>query len=743
VHPGGDDRLPNRTWTGAQGLADDVRHFGKWMRDEAERRTGHLYPKATLPDGSKANVIAWIWARTVSCPNPACRATMPLARSFWLGKKRGREYWIRPVIEGKRVSFEVGTGRRGPPIEGTVKRTGATCLVCESPVSFDYVRSEGREGRLSAQLMAIVADGPSGRVYLPAEREHERRADVEPPDEMPESELPSQALGFRVQAYGMTHHSDLFTNRQLVTLAGLCDLVVEAHARVAIDAGGAGLSDEEAEGYADAVATYLGVAVSRLADMNCSLARWKPIMDQSIGLFARQAIPMVWDFAEVNPYASAAGDLEVSLTTVCKVLNRLPVASEGSAELADARVSAATSRIVATDPPYYDNIGYADLSDFFYVWLRRSLRSIHPELFGTMLTPKADELIATPYRFEGSKQKAERFFEDGFVRAFANFREVQVSGYPLTFFYAFKQSESSEDGLVSTGWETMLDGLLKAGLTVTATWPMRTELGNRLVASGTNALASSIVLASRPRPEAAGVTDRRGFIAALKSEVPRELELLRQASIAPVDLAQAAIGPGMAVFSRYAKVIESSGEPMRVRTALGLINQVLAEVLDEQEGDFDSQTRWAIKWFEQHGLDEGSSGLADQLCRTYGTALNALDEAGIIETKRGKTRLLERSELPDEWDPAADSRVPIWEATQHMVKRLDEQGEQAAADLLRRLGGLGDAVQLLAYRLHSISDRKGWTSEAIAYNLLGASWSEIRKLAQAPRPLVVEAGRLL
>jgi putative DNA methylase len=744
VHPG--DDLGNKTWRSAQGLAEDVRYYGGWMCDEAKRRIGHLYPKASLPDGPGTNVIAWIWARTVTCPNPACRATMPLAGSFWLGKRKGKESWVRPVIEGKHVRFEIGHGKSGPPDPPKLSR-GAKfrCVACGEAAPEDHIKAEGMAGRMGAQLMAVVAEGDRRRVYLPPSHEQERAADVARPDDVPETELVDDSRAIWCRLYGLLTHADLFTSRQLVALTTFSDLVLEARARAEVDANAADLTPDDASTYADAIATYLACALSKLADRHSTLTNWYVSRESTSSTFQRQAIPMLWDFAETNPLLDGTGTYFNAVEWTAEVLQSLGAGVAGLATEGDAaQIPLDRAVVVATDPPYYDNIGYADLADYFYVWLRRSLRRVYPELFRTVLTPKSTELVATPYRFEGSRERAKRFFEQGFVRAFSNVRKVQPLDVPVTLFYAFKQAENDgQEGVVSTGWETMLEALLQAGLSVTATWPMRTEASNRMIASGTNSLASSIALACRPRAETAGVTDRRGFLSALKAELPSELAVLRQANIAPVDLAQAAIGPGMAVFSRYARVIEPSGEPMRVRTSLGLINHVLAEVLDEQEGDFDPETRWAIKWFEQHGLDNGSSGEADQLCRTYGTALNALEDAGIAMARKGKTRLLERSKLPDDWDPAADDRTPIWEATQHMVKRLQEHSENAAADLLRRLGGLGDTVQLLAYRLHSISDRRGWSAEAIAYNSLGASWSEIQRLANADRAAVSEQGQMV
>jgi len=735
IHP----EAENRTrWKGAEGLAEDVRRYGKWMRDEAEKRIGHLYPTATLADGSEANVIAWIWARTVTCPNPACGASMPLASTFWLGKRKGKEAWVNPVVEGRHVRFEVATGSGGPEIAGTVGRSGARCLSCQSVVPLAHIRAEGRAGRMGTQLMAIAAEGDRQRVYLPPAEDHIRAAAVEPPDDVPTSDLPEQALGFRVQAYGMTRHSDLFTSRQLTALTTLSDLVGEAHARAVADAVAAGTEETTAGLYADALATYLAFAISKYADYGCSLAVWYPQEGRPKNLFARHAIPMVWDFPEVAPMSEVGGGFLRCTEIVGDSLLGLRPDAVGVAIASDARRVDTGGAVVATDPPYYDNIGYADLSDFFYVWLRRSLRPIHPDLFGTMVTPKADELISTPYRHGGSKRVAETYFEEGFVEVFGRVRETSPSDVPMTLFYAFKQAEDvTDDGLGSTGWSTMLEGLAAAGWMVTATWPMRTERSSRSIAIGTNSLASSVVLACRIRPQTAGVTDRQGLLRALQHELPGPLRELQKAHIAPVDLRQAAIGPGMAIFSRFAKVIEPDGSTMRVRTALGLINQVLDQVLGEQESEFDAETRWAIHWFSQFFADEGPYGVAEQLAVSMNVAVSKMVESGILASGGGKARLLGRDELRDDWDPTRDLRTPVWEATQHLVKRLESDGELSAARLLRRLGGLGESAQLLAYRLYTVCET---ARPALAgpYNALVASWPEIQRLArQAEAPIAV------
>jgi putative DNA methylase len=763
VHPDGLRGVgATGVWQGPGGLAEDLRRYGAWMRDEAEERIGHLYPKVRLPreqGGGEATVVAWIWCRTVRCPNPACGAQTPLAGKFALSTKAGKETWNEPIVdrETRRVQFTVQTGRGKAP-EGTVNRQGARCIVCGSSIPFDRVRSEGRAGGIGAQLMAIVAQGQRGRTYLPPDDEHDRIArSAEPPADTPDSDLPEQALGFRVQAYGMTKHRDLFTPRQLVALTMFSDLVSEARERVRRDAVAAGLNDDGvplaesgsgATAYADAVATYLAFAVDKVADRGSSLTRWMPSRDSMYNTFARQALPMMWDYVEVNPLGEQTGGFAESLRWTVEALDGVSTTGTALVALGDAAsLDTSTMALVSTDPPYYDNIGYADLSDFFYVWLRRSLRSAYPSLFGTLLTPKARELVATPFRFDGSRAKAEQHFEHGLGVAFSRIRAAAHPDYPVTVYYAFKQAESEDsvDGgksIASTGWETMLEGLLASGFSVDGTWPMRSELGNRMNSLGSNTLASSIVLVCRPRPESAGITTRRDFVGSLRSELPGAIRLLQQSNIAPVDLAQASIGPGMAVFSRYAKVLEPDGSSMTVRTALALINQALDELLAEQEGEFDADTRWAIAWYEQFGLKDAEYGTAETLSKAKNSSVAGLAEAGIVEASRGRVRLLDRSEYSSDWDPTKDRRLPVWEATQRLVQVLLTDGEAASADLLARLGGLGDTARDLAYRLYQLAERKGWTDEARAYNALVVAWTDLSRGADSARVTQPAQGNL-
>jgi putative DNA methylase len=572
---------------------------------------------------------------------------------------------------------------------------------------------------MSKQLMAIVAQGRRERFYLPPMPEHEAIAASAEPSGVPETDLPLQALGFRVQLYGMTHHRDLFTQRQLAALTTFSDLVGEARRRLITD----GASAE----YATAVATYLGMGVSRLSDICNSLCMWENTKTQVRHLFTRQAISMLWDFAEANVFADAAGDFGVTLGNLAKAIEATPARGKGDAAQLDATAQLSAGRVFSTDPPYYDNIGYADLSDFFYVWLRRSLSSVYPELFSTLLVPKKQELVAAPERFGGDKDAAQRFFEEGSALAFGAMRRSQHPEFPLTVYYAFKQAEDDDDedgeaGLASTGWETMLEGLMKAGFQITATWPARSELGNRMRGQGSNALASSIVLACRARQDAAPITTRKDFLVSLKKELPRALRNLQKGNIAPVDLAQAAIGPGMAVFSRYKKVLETDGTPMRVRTALSLINQGLDEVLTELESEFDPDTRWALAWFEQHQFDEGLYGEAEVLATAKALSISHLAEAGILHSRAGKVRLLRRDELPEGWDPSRTDRLTVWEVTQHLIRQLDQKGEKETANLKAKIGGMAEIARDLAYRLYTLCERKGWAEEAGYYNSLVVAW---------------------
>ncbi|MCI6556422.1 DUF1156 domain-containing protein [Schaalia hyovaginalis] len=736
IHPGGGAQ---RFYERAQGLAEDVRYYGTWMRKEAEARIGHLYPKAVGPDGSEYTVIAWKWARTVRSPNPANPIEVPLVNSWWLSKKKGKEAWVRAVVEDGQVRYEVVHNAEGPERDGTIDRKGAVSIADGTPMTLNYIRDEGRAGRIGAHLIAVVAEGVKGRLYLPPTEGASEVWLTERSGSVPEGELPYDPRAITAPNYGLSRWADLFTNRQLVAMTTLSDLVEEARERVETDALAAGLplGDRLEEGgsgaraYADAVATYLALGVSRTADYSNALCTWHTTGEKISHLFTRQAIPMTWEITEANIFSNSSGNFLGQLEWVARALERVPSVSRGVVTQVSASQRDYSGLVVSTDPPYYDNIGYSDLSDFFYVWLRRSLRGIHPKIVGTMLTPKAEELVANPYRHDG-KEGAARFFVEGFNSVFARIRQGALPSVPLTVYYAYKQQDADAEGTTSTGWHTLLDGLISTGWEITATWPVRSELKNRPRSQESNALASSIVLACRPRPENAESTTRRGFVARLKSELPEALRTLMQGGIAPVDLAQAAIGPGISVFSRYARVREADGSDMTVRDALLLINATLDDVLGEQESDFDPDTRFAVKWYRQYGWSEESSGIADQLARSCDTSIGALERGGIFEAKGGKARLLAPSQLGGEWDALADERVSVWEATVRLAALMDSRGIDAVAAALAeaRTRINADAIKELGFLLFHEAEKKKDTADALLFNGLVSAWADLSEHAR-------------
>jgi putative DNA methylase len=735
-------------WSGARGLAEDVRRYGAWMRAEAEKRIGHLYPKieitaemaAERPDlkpllGQKLTVIAWLWARTVKSPNPAfSHVDVPLASTFVLSSKAGKEAYMEPVIDGVNYQFTVKLGT--PPEaakNGTKLARGANfrCLLSDSPIEPKYIKAEGIAGRMGQRLMAIVAEGARGRVYLTPIEDHEAIARQAQPEWRPETSLPDDPRNFWTLSYGLTKFGDLFTPRQLVALTTFSDLVQEAIAKVKVDAVSAGMIDDnhrlDAGGagvtaYAEAVGVYLGLGVSRTTNTINALAVWSQSREQSVNLFSRQAIPMAWDFPEVNPFGRAAGDFGATTASMSKTIAG---ASNNPAQIfqQDAQTQSLSSlKVVSTDPPYYDNVGYADLSDFFYVWLRKSLKPIYQSLYATLAVPKAEELVATPYR-HGGKEASEAFFLDGMTRAIHNLAEQAHPAFPVTIYYAFKQAETKDEvGTSSTGWVTFLEAVLQAGFALTGTWPMRTERPSG-VKTGTNALASSIVLVCRKRAVNALTVSRREFIRELNAVLPDALDEMTRGGInspvAPVDLSQAIIGPGMAIFSQYTAVLEADGKPMSVRTALQLINRFLAE------DDFDHDTQFCLHWFEGQGWAEGKYGDADVLARAKGTSVGGLQQAGVVESGGGKLRLLRWAEYADGWSPEKDVRTPIWEALHYLIRALNRQGTSEAGALLARMPTRAEPMRSLAYRLYTLCERKGWAEDARSYNELITAWSDI------------------
>lgn len=739
-----------KSWPGATGLAEDVRRYGHWMREEAFKRIGHLYPPVKVirhKDGTYRHatqeeldtrhssietrtVIAWLWARTVASPNPALGGVhVPLISSFWLSKKKGKEAYIEPVVDGTSYRFVV---RHGEPVHkkkvdaGTkVGRGSFQCIVSGVPVSGDHIKTESKAGKMGARLMAIVAEGDRQRIYLPPNDQHESIARSEQPSWKPDQPFPENSRHATPTIYGFKTWADLFTDRQLVALTTFLDLVHE----VRKDANNSSSIEETHYSYQEAVSTFVSISVNKHADYNSSNCSWHSGRQTIRNTFGRQAIPMVWDYTEVNPFSNSTGNITSGFDWVIKVLKYLPAKGESKVLLKDASTPYEGSNIIfSTDPPYYDNVPYADLSDFFYIWLRRSLQEVHPELFKTLLVPKAEELIAEPFR-HGGKQEANTFFLDGMTLAMSNMVKATHPSAPVTIYYAFKQSDTVNGSTASTGWETFLEAVIQAGYSLTGTWPMRTELANRMRGTGSNALASSIVLVCRPRPDSAPEIRRRQFLRELEETMPEALEAMiggtdGASPIAPVDLAQAAIGPGMAVFSKYKGVLEADGSRMKVRDALAHINRAIDQYFSQAEGQMDADTQFCVDWFLQFGFKAGAFGEADVLARAKGTSVEGLEAAGVLESGGGKVRLYKVSEYPENWDPERDARTPVWEACHQMARAL-QSSEGVAGELLARMPDKQEPVRQLAYRLYTLCERKGWAEEARQYNLLVGSWHGI------------------
>ena len=711
------NKLTEDDWSGTRGLAEDVRYYGEWMKRKAFEKIGHLYPKVKDADGKEHTVIAWLWARTVKCPNPACGCEMPLASSFELSKKKGKEVYTDPIINNGHISYAIKHGKQD---EGTVNRRGATCICCGAAVGFPYIRDEGKSGRMGQHLLALVAEGQGGRVYLSANSEQITIADVERPDDYPDADLPNNPRDFKTPNYGMTTFADLFTNRQLVALTTFSELIGEVRTQIEADGGSAE--------YAQSVSVYLAFVVDKMTDYHSSVCSWNSSRDLIRNTFGRQAIPMIWDYAEANPFCASSGSYDNMLGWVVKSIGALPASSSGVAVQLDAQSDDGLRDImISTDPPYYDNISYADLSDFFYVWMRQSLKDIYPALFRTMLVPKAEELVATPYRFGGSTENAKSFFEDGMSSACRQMYAAAVDDVPVTIYYAFKQSDTDDqEAIVSTGWETMLSAIIRAGFCITGTWPMRTERAGRTLSIGANALASSIVLVCRKRPADAPICTRRDFLSALKRELRPAIVNLQQSNIAPVDMAQSAIGPGMAVYSRYAQVLEADGTPMTVRTALQIINQELDQYFSEQDGALDRDTIFCVALYTQYAFREVKFGDVDVLARAKNTSTDRLREKGILFAERGTVRLLQRDEIASQ--RTYDVSV-TWQVVQRLAHALDVDGVEGAAQIVVGLSSEdAEKARALAYRLFQTAERRGWAQEAYAYNTLVTNWRAIQEV---------------
>jgi putative DNA methylase len=744
--------IGTKQWHGAEGLAEDVRYFGKWMRDEAERQIGHFYPKVVITEemvkertdlapyaGKQLTIIAWLWARTVKSPNPAfSHVDVPLISTFLLSNKKGKEAYVNPEVNGDYYTIRVKTG--SPPLganSGTKVGRGGnfSCIVSNSPIPVQYVRDEAQGHRLGQRLMAIVAEGDRQRVYLSPTHDQERVAYSAEPSWKPELAIPNNPRDIRCHLYGQTTFADLFTKRQLTVLSLLSGLLQDVYDQIVRVGCG---TEHSASEYGTGVVTYLAFALDKLAGRQTTVCSWEAGYQKIQHTFGRQAIPMMWDYAEGNPFSSSTGNFYSLVEGVVECLEYTPPLIAGVARQHDAQTqSISRNRFVSTDPPYYDNIGYADLSDFFYAWIRKSLRTHYPDLLSTIAVPKSEELVATPTRHK-TKENAEAFFLSGMTRAISMLATQAHPTAPVTIYYAFKQSETKGTiGTTSTGWETFLEAVIEAGFSLTGTWPLRSELTNRMNGMGTNALASSIVLVCRKRDSANIPVSRREFIRELNATLPVALDAMTRESeglhspVAPVDLSQAIIGPGMAVFSKYAAVLEADGTPMTVRTALQLINRFLAE------DDFDSDTQFCLHWFEQYGWETAKFGEADTLARAKGTSVDGVKQAGVLHAAGGNVRLLKWAEYPSDWDPQADQRLPIWEVLHQLIRVFNTDGETGAAAVFAAVQSKAEAARQLAYRLYTLCERKNWAEDARAYNEVVTSWSGIESAA-AKEPTAIQ-----
>lgn len=724
----------------SDGLASDFRNYGNILIEKFKSRMAAFYPRVDLPKefgSGKADVVCWLWAKTVASPDPALSGLhVPLIKSMDLCNKKGSRVWLQPKVSGTSYTFGVQSealGHEYESIKGTVGRSGATCIVSGAAIPLAYIRKEGVSGRIGEKLIAIAVNtGGRGKVYIPA---------TESQSELMFSckNLRDGDLSIGIEhwsgctnsvVYGFDTFDKLFNDRQSYSLKELASLISEMRSYIRNDILDSGCSKEFSEEYSIVMVDYLSLALSRALDFNNRFTGWNASNQKIMHLFGSHRIPMVWDYGEANITSNVVGGLPQIVEFLAKCIERVQPRARGSVTLAPAQeISFGEMTVVSTDPPYFDNVPYSNLSDFFYMWLRPIMKESHSSEFGTIATPKNGELVANEAR-HGSKAHAEEFFLNGMEGALTNLKRQHDSRYPIVIYYAFKQSEIEEEGLISRGWSAFLSSVVASGLQVIATWPIRSESSLRLRAHGSNALSTSVVMVCRVRENVGEVISRSDFVRNLRKELPSAIATLQASNVSPADMPQSAIGPGIRVFSRYAAVLESDDSPMSVKTALQLINAELDTFLSSLTGDFDAETRFAVTWFEQFGYDKGEFGTAQSLCQARGLAVDAVKHAGIIESAAGKVRLLKRSELDDGWDPNTDTHLTIWECLQYLVRALDE-GEENAARLLKRIGPeRAGAVKDLAYYLYDLAGNKRRDAqEATAYNALIALWSDLTGLA--------------
>ncbi len=755
--------LSTNKWIGSKGLASDVVFYANLIRNEAEEKIGDNYPKLYIsedlvnkrPDlaplkGQKLNVTAWIFARTVESSNPAfSNIKVPLASSFLLSTKKGQEHYIEPIINGEKYKFEVKFGKPEDLEQvkkGTKLSRGANfkCLLSGTAINGAHIKKEGKKNNLGCCLMAIVAEGPKGRIYAAPDEIHNAAFKVNEPKWKPDISISGTGRYLVGKPYGIDRFEQLFSNRQLNALNTFSDLIETFEERIFNDALRSGMNNDDvslrdngrgAKAYSEAIKFYLSLILDKCADYWSNCCTWSNTRHTLRGTFGRQAIPLAWDYAEANPFSSSSGNWNSMTMWTSKALALAPSNIRGYAIQSDASVQTTSLlKIISTDPPYYDNVPYADISDFFYVWLRKSIRNLYPKLFATITVPKKEELVAADHR-QGGKEAAKNFFIDGMTNALSRLAIQAHPAFPITIFYAFKQSETKDSETSSTGWETFLSSLIRAGLKISGTWPMRTELATRLRGTTSNALSSSMVLVCQKRNEDEEIITRKEFRRKLKETLPLAIRNLSSTNIAPVDVGQAAIGPGMSIFSQAKKVVKSDDSIMSVKEALIEINSCLYEYLTDDENQFDLDTLFAITLFETFGYSEIPYGEAEVCAVARNISVDGVCKAGIIKAYAGKVKVLTRDELLENWDPFLDNRICIWEATQYLIKSLEKEGEVEASQLLMKINNLmgqNDIAQkcrALAYRLFNHCEKTKQADEALSYNGLIIAWPDLERMA--------------
>lgn len=691
-----------------EGLVADVRAYAADVGAAAHAAIGEAYP----PDAAGRPVVAWIWARTAPCPNPACGLPMPLLHAFTLAAPPARPAWLLPGA-GDGPWRVGGPGDPSPP-PGTVTRTAARCLHCGTLHPLRAIRERARDGGLGQRLVCLVVRTGRGKAYAEADAvQAQRAAQVRAPGG-PDTDLPEAALGFGTANYGLRRHRDLWTPRQLLALGTFSEQVRAIRARASADARRAGWPDGEplraggrgALAYGEAVSLYLALALDRAAARWCTFARWHRTRENVEHPFATPGLPMPWDFAEANPFAETAGGWGAAVEAVARALAAAPAAEADVPPAECVQADAASpapgrgGMLVCTDPPYFDKVPFADTADLFYVWLRPTIGDVYPDLFRTVLTPKAEELVADPHRFGGAEAARARFRE----RMTASFTTLRAAAgpHPLCVFYAFQERSGAAGTAV--GWEVVLESMVAAGLQVTGTWPLRTEHAQRLRTKASNTLASTIVLVCRPRPADAHRIPRREFAALLRRELPGALAALAEGGVSPADLAQAAIGPGMAVFTRFSAVLDGEGT-LGVGEALRLIADSVEAHLDKATADLDPLTRLCLAWADLHGFAPGPFGEAEVLARAKDARLEDAAAEGIAAVQGGQVRLLPAGDL------AAPRRAPAsaWAALHRRMAGDGAPGPAAAP-------WAAAPLRALAHGLYAIFDRRGEGARAAAYD---------------------------